>query len=151
MKKYKPETPEWFTLLEIATPQTMQRIANSVQALNLPLQVKHLPMQAHWFLLDSLLIANQANRQGMHANAMAITRQCLEAISIVELGLCEKKVPWKHSTGGTGTNLPPASFGSGLRRMYGGTTGLGSGLNHGANSWAKWPTQSNPTRTIPPN
>ncbi len=43
---------------------------------------------AHWFLLDTLLLANQANREGMHANALALTRQCVEAISIIELGVC---------------------------------------------------------------
>lgn len=42
---------------------------------------------AHWFLLDSLLLANRANREGMHANALALTRQSIEAISIIELGI----------------------------------------------------------------
>jgi hypothetical protein len=79
--------PEWFTIAEIATADTMKRIANSVRELSLPLQVKFLPMQAHWFILDSLLLANQANHEGMHSNALALTRQCLEAISIIELGL----------------------------------------------------------------
>jgi hypothetical protein len=51
-------------------------------------QVRSSPMLAHWFVLDSLLLANQANRDGMHANALALTRQCLEAISIIELGIC---------------------------------------------------------------
>lgn len=45
-------------------------------------------MLAHWFLLDSLLLAHQANKDGMHANALAITRQCIEAIGIIELGIC---------------------------------------------------------------
>ena len=45
-------------------------------------------MLAHWFVLDTLLLANQANREGMHANALALLRQCVEAISIIELGLC---------------------------------------------------------------
>lgn len=79
--------PEWFKLTDRATSETMKRIANSVQELDLPLQVKFLPMQAHWFMLDSLLLANQANREGMHSNALALTRQCLESISVVELGL----------------------------------------------------------------
>lgn len=80
--------PDWFPLAEKATPETMKRIANAVGSLSLPLQVKNLPMQAHWFILDSLLLANQANREGMHANALSLTRQCLEAISVVEVGLC---------------------------------------------------------------
>lgn len=81
------EVPEWFKLTDHATGETMKRIAETVQASKLPLQVRFLPMQAHWFILDSLLLANQANREGMHANALSLTRQCLEAISIVELGL----------------------------------------------------------------
>jgi hypothetical protein len=80
--------PEWFSLGEKATPETMKRIAASVEGLSLPLQVKHLPLQAHWFVLDSLLLANQANREGMHANALSLTRQCIEAISIIETGIC---------------------------------------------------------------
>jgi len=43
------------------------------------------PMLAHWFMRDALLLANQANREGMHANALLLTRQCLEAISVIEL------------------------------------------------------------------
>jgi hypothetical protein len=34
-------------------------------------------------------LANRANRDGMHANALSITRQCLEAISVIELGLAQ--------------------------------------------------------------
>jgi hypothetical protein len=45
-------------------------------------------MLAHWFILDTLLLANQANRDGMHANALALTCQCVEAIGVVELGMC---------------------------------------------------------------
>lgn len=79
--------PEWFRLADDCTFATMQHIAESIQELSLPLQVKFVPMQAHWFILDSLLLANQANRDGMHANALSLTRQCLEAVSVVELGL----------------------------------------------------------------
>lgn len=95
--------PEWFTLTEQATTETMRRIAGSVENLTLPLQVRHLPMQAHWFILDSLLFANRANREGMHANALALTRQCIEALSIIELGLCQhpdaesKLLQWEAS------------------------------------------------------
>jgi hypothetical protein len=80
--------PAWFSLCESANPEVMKRIAQAVATLSLSLQVKNLPMQAHWFILDSLLLANRANREGMHANALALTRQCVEAISVIELGLC---------------------------------------------------------------
>lgn len=80
--------PEWFSLCERATSETMKRIAVSVAAVSLSLEVKNLPMQSHWFVLDSLLLANRANRDGMHANALALTRQCIEAISVIEVGLC---------------------------------------------------------------
>lgn len=66
----------------------MRRIAEAVSANKMELQVKSSPMMAHWFVLDSLLLANQANRDGMHANALALTRQCVEAIGIIELGIC---------------------------------------------------------------
>lgn len=84
----KHQTPEWFTINEIATPQVMQRILESVSDLQMDIQVRSAPMLAHWFMLDSLLLANQANRAGMHANALALTRQCIEATTIVELGVC---------------------------------------------------------------
>lgn len=80
--------PEWFALSEEATPQIMHRIAESVSANEMIPQVKSAAMLAHWFTLDSLLLANQANRDGMHANALALTRQCVEAIAVIELGIC---------------------------------------------------------------
>jgi len=80
--------PEWFEIIDTATQQVMQRIAGAVAANTMSLQVRSSPMLAHWFILDTLLLANGANRQGMHANALALTRQCIEAISVVELGIC---------------------------------------------------------------
>lgn len=81
-------TPEWFTISDEATSQVMSRIASTVSTNEMCLQVKSSPMLAHWFVLDTLLLANQANRDGMHANALALTRQCVEAISVIELGIC---------------------------------------------------------------
>ncbi|HAK2160505.1 TPA: hypothetical protein H1783_001966 [Salmonella enterica] len=80
--------PDWFKLTELATAETMQRISKVVASNNMNLQIKNSPMLAHWFMLDSLLLANRANKDGMHANALALTRQCVEAISIIELGVC---------------------------------------------------------------
>lgn len=80
--------PEWFEMHEEVNPQVMDRISNAVAAIEMSPQVKSAPMLAHWFSLDSLLLANQANRDGMHANALSLTRQCMEAISIIELGIC---------------------------------------------------------------
>lgn len=80
--------PEWFKLIDAATSETMKRIAAAVESNNMALQVKYAPMLAHWFMLDSLLLANQANRDGMHANALALTRQCIEAVGVIELGIC---------------------------------------------------------------
>lgn len=80
--------PEWFKISEEVTPQVMQRIAASVFDLPFSLQVRYAPMLAHWFVLETLLLSNRANREGMHANALSVTRQCVEAISIIELGVC---------------------------------------------------------------
>lgn len=79
--------PEWFVLGEQATALTMERVRDAIKASALPIEVKYAPAMAHWFVLDSLLLANQANREGMHANALALTRQCIEALSIIELGI----------------------------------------------------------------
>jgi hypothetical protein len=81
-------TPEWFKISEEARPQIMGRVATAGSANEMSLQVKSAPMLAHWFVLDTVLLANRANRGGMHANALALTRQCMEAISIIELGIC---------------------------------------------------------------
>jgi hypothetical protein len=72
--------PDWFSLSERLTPEVNARIAEAAKASadTLPLQVKFLPLQAHWFTLDSLLLANRVNREGMHANAISLTRQCVE-------------------------------------------------------------------------
>ncbi len=66
----------------------MRRIAESVGDLPISIQVRHAPMLAHWFLMDTLLLANNANRDGMHANALMLTRQCVESIGVIELGIC---------------------------------------------------------------
>jgi hypothetical protein len=81
--------PEWFNISEQLTGEVMRRIAAAVSATSMSPQVNSLPMLAHWFVLDTLLIANKANKDGMHANALALTRQCVEAMSIVELGVCQ--------------------------------------------------------------
>ena len=80
--------PEWFKLTDATTSETMKRIADAVASNNMALQVKFAPILAHWFMLDSLFLANQANRDGMHANALALTRQCIEAVGVIELGIC---------------------------------------------------------------
>lgn len=84
----KRQSPEWFEISEEATTSIMKRIAAGVSDIQMIPQVRSAPMLAHWFVLDTLLLANQANREGMHANALALTRQCVEAISIIELGVC---------------------------------------------------------------
>jgi hypothetical protein len=67
----------------------MEHVRSAIEARPLPLQVKFAPTLAHWFVLDSLYLANDANRAGMHANALALTRQCIEAFSVIELGICD--------------------------------------------------------------
>lgn len=80
--------PEWFAIGEEITEKVMRRIADGVAGIEMLPQVRSAPMLAHWFLLDTLLLANQANRDGMHANALSLTRQCVEATSVIELGIC---------------------------------------------------------------
>lgn len=84
-------TPEWFRLLEGATEPVMRRISDAASANQMALQVRMAPQLAHWFMLDSLHLANRANKEGMHANALSLTRQCLEALNVIELGICGQK------------------------------------------------------------
>lgn len=69
----------------------MSRIATAASGNQMSVQVRLTPALAHWFMLDSLLLANKANREGMHANALSLTRQCLESLSVIELGICGHK------------------------------------------------------------
>lgn len=79
----------WFALSNELTLETNEKIATSLRDIGLSIRTKYFPQQAHWFLCDTLLLANQANKEGIHANALSLTRQCIEAISIIELGLCK--------------------------------------------------------------
>lgn len=81
--------PEWFRLSEELTSPVMERISTAARECGLSAAVHSTPMLAHWFLLDSMLLTNQANREGMHANALSLTRQCFEALSVIELGICD--------------------------------------------------------------
>ena len=79
--------PEWFALSEELSPLVFQRLSFALSNVQLPISIKLQPLQAFWHLMNVLYLANQANREGMHANALSITRQCIECISIIELGL----------------------------------------------------------------
>ena len=83
--------PDWFLLSEETTPIVMKTVADAASSEGMALQVRNIPTLAHWFMSDSLLLANQANRDGMHANALSLTRQCLEALNVLELGICGHK------------------------------------------------------------
>lgn len=83
--------PEWFTLTEILTAQTLERIGDAVGNNKMGIQVMHSPLLAYWFMKDSLYLASEVNRDGMHANALALTRQCMEALGVIELGICGKE------------------------------------------------------------
>ena len=66
----------------------MRRMADVVKTSAMSLQMRSSPLLARWFVLDSMRIANRANREGMRANALALTRRCVEAISVIELSIC---------------------------------------------------------------
>ena len=80
--------PDWFRLSEEIGPSVYQRLSFALSNSNLDVRIRQQPLQALWHLLNVLFIANTANREGMHANALSITRQCIECISVVELGVC---------------------------------------------------------------
>lgn len=80
--------PEWFTLFEEFRDQTLSRMHAAVELPSLPLQVAQIPKQALWYLCETLYLASEANREGMHASAISLTRQCVESIGVVELGVC---------------------------------------------------------------
>lgn len=118
--------PEWFRFSQALTAQIMSRMGEATSAVTMIDQVRFAPMQALWFVGNSLSLANEANREGMHANALSLTRQCVEAIGIIELGVCghpeaeAKLLLWEQD------NLSPGN----LRRWLEGAVwpGYGTGL-----------------------
>ncbi|MBI1687052.1 hypothetical protein [Caulobacter hibisci] len=82
--------PQWFLLYHALDQQIMERVAKAAHDAVLDRQVQLAPFRALYFFQDSLNLAREANRTGLHANALALTRQCVEAIGVVELGICER-------------------------------------------------------------
>lgn len=80
--------PDWFKLAEPFTEATHPRIRVALNDVGLDPQIRNSPMLAYWFLMDTLELSDHANRRGMHAPALAIIRQCVESLSVIELGLC---------------------------------------------------------------
>lgn len=78
----------WFAFSNELTSETNEKLAASLSNTGLSIGTKYFPQQAHWYLCDTLFLASEANKEGIHANALSLTRQCIEAISIIELGLC---------------------------------------------------------------
>ncbi|MEM6458942.1 MAG: hypothetical protein AAF710_06080 [Planctomycetota bacterium] len=81
-------TPEWFNLSEDITTSVLQRVSQTIQDSDLPVCIRSVPLLSFWFFLDSIRLANQANRDGMHANALSLTRQCFEALIVIDLSIC---------------------------------------------------------------
>lgn len=81
--------PEWFRLTQVLTPQTFERIGIAVERNQMGIQTNNSPILAYWFMCNSFYLASDANQKGMHANALALTRQCVEALGVIELGICK--------------------------------------------------------------
>lgn len=84
------EKPEWFTRAEEAIDPVCQRIATAIQSNDLPTHLALAPQEAVHFFMHSMKIAYEANKAGIHANALSQTRYCIEALAIIELGICRK-------------------------------------------------------------
>ncbi len=84
------EIPEWFSKAEEAFDPIHQRIAAAVKAHGLPTHLSLAPQEAVYFFVHSMQIAYEANKAGVHANALSQTRYCVEALTIIELGICRK-------------------------------------------------------------
>lgn len=82
--------PEWIERSNEAYEPIHKRIANAIQNNGLPVHLSLAPQEALYFFINSMQIAYDANLAGIHANALAQTRYCIEALSIVELGVTRK-------------------------------------------------------------
>lgn len=141
-------TPEWFTASEAISRGVMQRIADAVGDLPMAPQVRSAPMLAQWFLLDTMTLANQVNRDGMHANVLALTRQYVESIGIIELGVCHHPEAEAILTSWDADKPRPGSFERGLRPLCGHSTEMDCGQNHGRSSCASSRARFNHTPTM---
>jgi len=81
------DRPEWLIQSDEAFDPTHKRMAKALQNHDLPVQLANTPLQALWFFVSSMGLAYDANKEGMHANALSLTRQCIETLSLVELGI----------------------------------------------------------------
>lgn len=79
--------PDWFPLADEIFDPLHQRLAETIQNHDLPIDLSLAPQEAWYFFLHSMQIAYDANKAGIHANALAQTRYCVEALSVIELGV----------------------------------------------------------------
>jgi hypothetical protein len=86
----KQDTPEWFIKADEAFHPIYQRVGAAVDSPDLPHHLSLAPLEAFYFFVHSMKIAQDANRMGIHANALYQTRSCIEALAVIELGICRK-------------------------------------------------------------
>lgn len=82
------DIPEWFTRAEEAFHPVHQRVAAALKSHDLPTHLSLAPQEAVYFFVHAMQIAYEANKAGIHANALSQTRYCIEALTIIELGMC---------------------------------------------------------------
>lgn len=82
------DIPEWFTRAEEAFHPIHQRVATAIKSNGLPTHLFLAPQEAVYFFVHAMEIAYEANKAGIHANALSQTRYCIEALAIIELGMC---------------------------------------------------------------
>jgi hypothetical protein len=75
------------TLSDSVFHPIFEKLGRAVQENDLDLQLRSIPGEAFRFLIYVLGYSDEANRQGRHSISMALLRQCVEAIAIMELGL----------------------------------------------------------------
>lgn len=80
--------PEWFTRAEEAFHPVHQRVAAAIKSHALPTHLSFAPQEAVYFFVHAMEIAYEANKAGIHANALSQTRYCIEAMAVIELGIC---------------------------------------------------------------
>lgn len=79
--------PNWLILSDQAFHPIYERMGRAVQENDLDPQLRPIPGEAFRFLIYLLGYSDDANRQGRHSVSIALLRQCVEAISIMELGI----------------------------------------------------------------
>lgn len=94
MRTHSPDKrPEWlYTCGAVLQPLLEHTSASISERTDLSPSIRNAPLLASFHLHQSIMASTEANNQGWHSVALALLRQCIEALTIVEAGLQSREI-----------------------------------------------------------